>query len=368
MIIPSHVDIIFDGTLICPWDCEMCCVDAVHVQRRGEMISLRSNGLANEELIKFDRRGGAIYEQAARRRQNVGAEMTLAQKIAVLDNLEGFSAKLDLTGGDALVLPENMEFLRIASDRFGKENITLTVTAAGMKAPLDEVARLIGEFNFTYDAATLVDVSNRPKGYASSNLKLARKFADLGCATRAELPLTRSINSPEHLSRIYGQLSENGIGKLLLMRLFPSGRGRYVENDTPTNPEYLSAIRELRGLEQVLKGPKVKLQCALRHLDKNNAENPCDLMRESYGVTASGILLASAWAKGLNGTALDDAWVLGDLKTEKLKDILRGDRAQRYLGRLDENFGQCKIFSYLSSNKMVHEDRLFDNTDPLYAN
>lgn len=346
----------------------MCCVDAVHVNRKGQDIHIRSNGLSEEQVIPFIDGQGSAFDQAAKFRQAHKLEMTLDEKLQVLDNLSGFSVKLDITGGDALALSENMVFLRAACKKFGKDNITLTITAAGLKSPASEVAKYISEFNFTFDAAQYADIAHRPKGYAQSNLYLAKKFSELACSTRAELPLTKYMISFDRLNRIYQALTESNIDKLLVMRLFPSGRGRFVEEHTPTRGEYLLATSHLRSLEKKYNGPKVKMQCALKGLETaNNKENPCDLMRESYGLMADGTLLASAWAKGLNMRPLSKEWVLGNLKDTHLKAILDKSVPQNMLSRLDENFGHCKIFSYQNSEKSKPIDRFFDRSDPLYS-
>ena len=42
------LDIIWDITTVCGWDCSFCCVDAVQVEQRGDGAILRKNNLQDE--------------------------------------------------------------------------------------------------------------------------------------------------------------------------------------------------------------------------------------------------------------------------------------------------------------------------------
>ena len=368
--LPSKVDIIFNSTLVCPWDCAVCCVDAVHVQRRDGQLIMRSQGLSKTESHPLSP-NISPYIQAIKLRQKRGEELTLEGKRRILDHLEGFTAKIDVSGGDALVSEENFQFLKDASKKLGKHNVTLTVTGGGSSHYSAEVLYpLIGEFNFTFDAASLDDVAHRPSGYALGNLKKAAAFAALGCSTRAELPLTRPILTREHLVRLYMLLHQHGIKKLLLMRLFPVGRGSLLQSEIPTRDEYQKAIDILLELEQTFGAPELRLQCALKHLVPSfnkKGSNPCDLIQESYGLMADGTLLASPWAINSHGKPLHPAWILGNLAQEPLSKILASEHTQKLMARLDENYGHCKIFSFLNSKLDDPLDRIFDQADPLYS-
>ena len=96
-------------------------------------------------------------------------------------------------------------------------------------------------------------------------------------------------------------------------------------------------------------------------------ENPCDLIRESFGLMSNGLLLASPWAVGPYGRPLDDVWMLGNLSTTPLSDILASEKVLEYEQHLDDNFGHCKIFAFLNSERKNVMDRLFDKADPLYT-
>jgi MoaA/NifB/PqqE/SkfB family radical SAM enzyme len=363
------IDLIWSLTLVCPWDCGMCSVDAVHVRRRANKIELRSHGLSQTESIDPSNRDLSIYEHAAMLRQSQGLELTKAGKLRVLANLEGFNPKIDFSGGDPLVLQENVDVMEIASAKYGKHNVTLTATGAGLLSwHVPEIAPLVGELNFTYDSAGRGLVGFRPGHYARNNLEKAAQFAEAGVAVRAECPLTTGNCTAEVVESIYRSLHDAGIQTLLLMRLFGSGRGASVSGQTPSRQEYTDAIAHFQRLEERLGRPRIRLQCALRYLARRDLRvNPCDLVRESFGLLTDGTLLASPWAVDAHGAPLGPEWVLGNLAENKLSDLLRSEKVLKYRQRLDENFGHCKVFAYAHSTRPSTADRLFDRADPLYT-
>jgi len=343
-------------------------VDAVHVTASNHLVELRSRALAHAELLERNAQGGTIYDQAAQHRQHEGLELDFAGKLRILDHLEGFQPKIDISGGDALVVTENFTVMETAARRFGRDRITLTATGAGL-ARYDPatIAPLIGELNFTYDSVWSLNNENRPDGYARGNLRKAAQFARAGVLTRAECPLTTENIADSLLRDLYTKLNAEGIDKLLVMRLFPVGRGGFRQSSQPSPDQYRRAIETLRDMESRMKTPKLKLQCALKFFDsKNLTNNPCDLVKESFGLMADGTLLSSPWAVGPTGAPLHNVLVLGNLAATSLREILSSDKVREYERRQDENFGHCKIHAFLNSSRENAIDRLFDNADPLY--
>lgn len=365
---PRQIDLIWNHTYVCTQDCDDCCVSAVHVRNQGQSVQLRD--FAGLDLAVEGTPTESRYVTAQRHLQRIGRELTFDQKLKVIDHMEGFECRVDFSGGDALVTAEGIELLKVLSQRVGRQNVTLTITGAGLeRGYIPEVGALISELNFTFNAATPNDAVTRPPNYAAMNLRLARRFAELGVRVRAECPLTREGARPEHLRRLYSQLAAAGVQTLLIMRQFNVGRGVSYADAIPTRAEYLEAIKVLRELETEGSGPKIKLQCALRHLDGTpaNGPNPCDLGVRSYGVMPNGTLLASPWAYNKAGGPLDDSWVMGNLATTPLAEILLSPKAQLIMQRADENFGACKIHAALASRRSDPLDRMFDHTDPLFS-
>ncbi|MGW5237508.1 hypothetical protein ACWEOW_01090 [Monashia sp. NPDC004114] len=361
-------DIIWNVTAICGWNCATCCVAATHVKQKNGAVLISSPELDRYEVIQDDGEGGNPFDRALRYRQRRGMELTLAEKLVILDHLAGHNVRLDVSGGDVLSPRENYVLLQEAARRFGKNAITLTATGAGLAHyDIPALAEMISELNFTFDGEPDETDPLRPSTYARTNLQRARKFAAAGVATRAECPLSAQNLEPEALARLYTQLHEARVDKLLLMRLFPVGRGAMVPDAIPTNDQYRRAIATLRALEERYEFPKVKLQCALRLMEGPTAVNPCDAVTESFGLTWDGILLGSPWAINKSGKPADPAWVLGNLRTTSLTEILSSEKVQSMQARAAENHGHCKIFSWLNGESVHSEDRIFERADPMYT-
>lgn len=367
---PQKLDIIWNLTRLCGWDCSICCVDAIQVEEgpRG-VVGLRSDGL---ERVEFHALTGHTnrFSAAAALVQAQGRELSLQRKLAVLRNLGGFDVKLDISGGDPLALPENWTVLEAASATLGRDNITVTATGRGVpRNRVRTLARLIGEFNFTYDPAVGEHAANRPLGYAENNLRVGSLLTTLGVRTRAELPLTVANCEPEQLTQIYLTLMEAGIQRLLPMRLFPVGRGALHADAVPTPHHYATALATLRNLQQVHGRPVVRPQCALKALvpGYTAGENPCDLLSHSFGLMADGTLLLSPWAIGPHGAPLSREWVIGNLAEAPLSDLLSQIRLTELRNRLDENHGHCKIFAFLNTGEGSFLERILSRADPLYA-
>ena len=365
-----RLDIIWNMTAICGWDCKVCCVDAVHVTSKAGVVNIRSRGLSTLSVLPRRPEEGSHFDQALRARQAKGLELTLDQKMTVLDHMSGYPLRLDISGGDPLSAAEGMIILREVAGRIGRENVTLTATGAGMAHyDVDDIAPYIGELNFTFDGEPDPTDPLRPATYARGNLRKAAKFAAAGVVTRGECPLSPQNLEPEALERIYRDLTDAGTAIMLVMRLFPVGRGADVKAKVPTADQYRQAVQVLRRLErEVSRGPRVKLQCALRRLEgATNGPNPCDAFTESFGLTANGTLLGSPWAVNRVGEPLHEDWVLGNLVRQPLSEILASERVRWLRSMASSNDGHCKIFSFLNGKSASGIERMVETADPLYT-
>jgi MoaA/NifB/PqqE/SkfB family radical SAM enzyme len=380
-----RVDIIWNITLVCPWDCMFCCTDAAHVKRKDDYVLIRDRGLDRVIRVPYEttsRTSGTLtmlaeagvkanqYDIALAERQRSGLELDYPAKLSVLKNLSSYLAKIDFAGGDPLSCYENFLVIKHAAMLFGKENVSVTSTGAGLdRYGFEQIAETIGRFEFTFDEVAEADAVNRPKGYNPSNLRAARRFSALGVRTKAQLPIHTGNCGREEIHRIYASLQNANIEEILLMRTFPVGRGlkKYQAKWMLSRADTVRAIETFRDLEAKYLQPRIRLQCALKHLtpDAGNESNPCDLLRESFGINPRGQLLLSAWATNSVGDPLHDVFVVGDISKDSLADLLSTARVEWLRGRLNENFGHCKIFAFLFSAESA-EDALFSNADPLY--
>lgn len=339
----KNLDIIWNISLVCPWDCEICCVDAIHVAKRN------------------------LYNLTTKIRQKQGKELTLKQKLDVLQNLQDHNVSINFSGGDPLVVSENLVVIIRASEIYGRQNIQVSTTGAGLSMyDPDFIALFINKLKFTYDTAWGIYDPNRPRKYNDSNLKKASAYVNAGIITTAEVPLSIRNTDANIITSIYQNLNRANIDQILIMRLFPVGRGLNKKQEIPNKDQYLRAIEIFRKLEAKYKKPKVRLQCALKHLYASETDdNPCDLYEKSFAITPDGSLTVSAWALGFK--PMHEVFVLGDIAKEHIDTILNSDKSKYYYGVLGNNFGHCKMFAYLHSTKSEPIERLTDVADPLYV-
>lgn len=137
------LDIIWNISLVCPWDCTFCCTDAVHVTTNNKNIIAREHSLLNTTIIekkiesifkeKYPNIEPSKFDLALLDRQIKGKEPTYEDKIKILKNLIGHKVKIDFAGGDPLACHENYLIIKFASKLFGKESISITSTGAFVK-------------------------------------------------------------------------------------------------------------------------------------------------------------------------------------------------------------------------------------------
>ena len=358
--------IIWNITRICPWCCSICCVDAVHVSRRSRGVLVRSHGLARLRVLPGEG-GRGIYDTAAAYVQQEGWELDIGKKLAVVDHIATCRRpiELDFSGGDPLVVADNLEVMRHAAEVLGRDSISVTTTGAGLRLREPaEIARLVSQVEFTYDAPA-AELDHRPSGYNRGNLACVERLAGLGVRLKVLVPITRSLLSADAVERLYKALHDAGVGVLLLMRLFPVGRGAHATDLIPSAEEYRRVIQTFRDVERAVRGPRVRLQCALRGLEAPGGVNPCDMGRDSVAITADGILLLSAWAMGEEGRPLGPEWVVGSIADEPLASLMSRAQVDTLARRGDENSGHCKIFSWLHGGRTP--EAMFTKTDPLHA-
>lgn len=372
------IDLIWNISLVCPWDCHFCCTDAVHVTSSTTgLFELREKSLSDIRIVTRPNSLPSHLQPIARSvnrfdlalidRQSRGLELSYEEKLRVIDNLSGCPVELDFAGGDPLACYENYLIVKYASEVLGNSAISITSTGAFLtRYGIQEIADIIGQYEFTFDEPPS-QKRNRPKSYNHANLNAARKFAELGTKTKAQVPLHSGNIDTQNITEIYTSLEQSGIDEILLMRVFPVGRvEREASNWHLTRDQYLNAIDLYKKMANQYSKPKVRLQCALQYLSADDSiRNPCDAVTSSFGINWKGELLISAWANNSQGDVLDKLFVLGDLAKNSLQDLRSRKEVLQLAARSNENRGHCKIFAFINSERGGLE-ALFDQADPLF--
>ena len=287
----KKVSLIWNITHACPWNCSFCCINAYYLPSSIKQLKI--------ELNKIKRRG---------------IELSLEDKLKIVNNLDIPNIELDVSGGEPLFFKENVDIIAKLSKKFGRVNISITTTSKGLNlVNLNILKRIVREVGFTYDFPYKPD-KLRPKGYNSSNLYSIKKVVKKGIKTMAQIPLTKLNTNKKTITKIYENLAKVGVNRLLLMKFFPVGRGTNKTYLGLKDKEYKKAIESYKLLEQP-NGPKIYIQTALKKDSINKNSN-------SLNITSKGLLLSDPWAYDSYGKPIKKA-ILGDLKYKKLSDIIK---------------------------------------------
>jgi len=361
----KKIDIIWTLDKICCWHCSFCCVDAYYVYERKNKILIKSNGF--NATIAAPSKKHNIYEEANKVLIKNGLALSLKEKLKILDNLKTVNPRIAFSGGDFLLIKENIKVVKKACKLFGKKNLSITTTGEGMKnGQVNKYLKYVGSLEFTYDNVNDDDVNHNQNGYNRSNLDEFIKSCKGKIETQALIPISKTNKKKSTIKKIYATLNSAGIDNIYLMRTFPVGRGCLSKESCLSRKEYINVIDEYRELEKKMLKPKVNIMCALKNLFPGLNENPCGFLKNSSDITSNGLLIADAFAYNQYGKALHQDLVLGDLKKDKILNIYSQERVKKIISRADENFGHCKIFAYLSNKKMGIEG-FFSKSDPLYS-
>ncbi|MDP3986820.1 MAG: 4Fe-4S cluster-binding domain-containing protein [Nanoarchaeota archaeon] len=301
-----RTNVIWNITKACPWTCSFCCVGA-----------------------KYAHPEEKNYEQKIERLQNDGTELPLDLKLRILDHLDTKSLKFDMSGGDPLVIPENLDVIEQVGKRFGRENNSVTTTGYCLsRTDQRRLSQSIGLLEFTYDYPYPEDPL-RPRGYNTGNLDAVIEMDTGNIETTAQAPLT-TLNTDDQIIRdIYHNLSNAGIDNLLLMEYSDSGRGSHQDLGL-TKGEYVGVAKKYKALKKKYPlGPKIHLQTPFLPFG--------EVLFRSLCITSSGLLLSNPWAYDSRGNPLDYA-VLGDLKDQKLSEICGSNVFTRFVNQAKSNF------------------------------
>lgn len=285
----------------------------------------------------------------------------------IIDNIKSANPRIDFSGGDLLLVPDNIEVVKKASNVIGRENVGITTTGVGMKQNnFIDYLNYVSEVEFTYDQ-TRNDYDYRQSGYNRSNLNAITKIRNKGIKTRALIPLTQTNLDAKTIQKIYTALNSIGVDSVLLMRIFPVGRGASLTEKPLSRTEYIKIIENYKEIENKYLVPKIKLQCSLKYLFPNQVSvNPCGFLYSSLGISNIGQLITSAWAYDQKGNILSPEFILGDLTVDNIANLTSKKIIKNFISRKDENFGHCKMFAFLNNNKDQNINKLFSKSDPLY--
>lgn len=283
--------LIWNITQACPWNCSFCCINAYYLPLFSESPDTKLKRIKQKKI-----------------------ELSLEDKLKIVDNLDMPISEIDVSGGEPLLFNENINIITKLSRKFGRDSISITTTGIGLSlVNLDKLKEIVKVVEFTYDFPYEPN-SLRPKSYNYSNLEQAKKVVRKSIKTIAQIPLTRLNVSKRIIKDIYRNLDEAGVNELFLMKFFPVGRGAHRLDLSLNKEKYQAAIELYKSLEKP-NSPKISIQTALR--EDSNGRNS-----SHFNITSQGLLLSSPWAYNPNGEPINE-FILGDLRYQKFSKIVK---------------------------------------------
>ncbi len=299
--------VIWNLTRVCPWDCEFCCVSAVH---------------AKDKVIA---------------KQQKERELSLQQKFEILDMLVGRGWKIDFSGGDPLFYDDDRAVVRRATEMFPREQ--LSISGTGLKLNADAVAlmRKVDSVEFTVDYLSDDEILHRPTGYIRSSIGAIEKLANIGINIAAVTVLYGPFTSLDRLEEIYNWLCGHNVREWSVLRFYPVGRGMDFANLMISDRDYLRIVEHVQSFV----GPtKVVVQHSLRVLQGTYR---CHAAVETMGILPDGTVTSCAWALDKTCQPLEN-FRIGKLPEEDLDGIL--DKARMTKGFCDRK-PYCRILSHI---------------------
>jgi hypothetical protein len=147
------------------------------------------------------------------------------------------------------------------------------------------------------------------------------KLASKGVSVTAQIPLSEKNISDDIIEKIFQDLHSSGVRKILLMRIFPVGRGSDMKFNYPSIKDYLTTIEKYKSLQSKYGFPLVNVQTGLKKtIELGNTSN--EVYESSHlNITQLGILSKSPWAFDKFGEPIPE-FVIGDMKYNSLSDLL----------------------------------------------
>jgi len=348
----KSIELIWTLTHLCHKKCRFCCVDAQYIDENCTDYHSFKEFNYNLRIGKNTNPGNIFVPKTN--------ELSFNEKIRVIDNISLTNEKIriDFSGGDPFIIPENLKLIKYATDIFGKKAISVSTTLNSLyKIEINELSYSIAEIGLSISDFI---------GDGDPSEELLRMF-DTFYKTRVKvkvhIPLTRRFLNRTYCLKIFKKLHQLKIDEILLMRLFPVGRIYTRQFNMLTRNEHLEIMDNFFHLETEYCLPKIIIQCALQGIYSNGKENSCKMGCNSFGVTADGLLILSAWGYGKNGKPLGSDWIIGDLKTTVIDDLLKNNKVMQFEKEGIMNNGHCKVYCWIYGGKSWYS--FFNAYDPL---
>lgn len=298
----QKLSVIYDITRQCPMKCPICCM-------------------------------GALPGPLARQ-----GELTLAQKLQLMDQLAEVNktrdVHIDFSGGEIFTnTDENVQVLERAASLLGREKVS--VSSSGYRIN-DALARrlstCISECEMTMDCLPGEPYLLRPKEYAQAAVNALPHLRKYCIPIGIQTVLAKPNSDEAHLRAMYKWLCANGIDRWSLLRFYPSGRGRFFEDQRLSAEDEAHAVSLIRQMEQA-NASRHKPSIDFHYTMPGHAKytTVCRCVRKSIGILPDGRVTGCFWAVDADMNITDDSFYLGSVAETSLAQILSGPKAEYWM-------------------------------------
>lgn len=308
--------IIWNLTRACGWNCSFCCMSAKHRKGMG--------------YINGDNDKDAHFEE----------ELSFHEKQQVIDQLKKGDFRLDLSGGDLLIDPLNIDLILYASEKLGRENVGISVTGAFITEDIvNKLSGKIKDVEISMDYVPFEHYRTRPVGYHEYAGNATDMLRAAGIPVGIQTVLTRDNLDRNMIRRLYNWLLEHDVNEWSLLRFFPSGRGKMFRDIEPTYQEYCEIVSFIKDLT---KENKIKISFQYLLPNHEGYTLDCRAVRKSIGILPNGLVTGCFWGLDEKNQVTDKSFELGKVPEMNIYDILKNDKSKKWL----ENGCTCRIFTY----------------------
>lgn len=306
----ERLNIVWNLTRICPYDCKICCVNAIYAPTEDSQKRAKERERQKDRELDLD------------------IKLSILRKIAAGGRRFGF----DFSGGDPLLFEEDRRVISYAAELFGRENIMISGTGYSFdRAKINFLRNHTASIEFTLDRLPWTKDPIRPGSYALDSYRALEKCTDHGIPVAISSVMRSDVGIKE-LEELNDVLKDFPLVGWHLLRLHLAGRARNYPYLVPNDDFY-------RRAHNFVKNKKRGKVPSIHH----SFRNKCEAFSDMIGILADGKVLACCWALDRKGRPISDDFVLGKLPEQDLTEILNSPKTELWKGRNNP----CKTDQYL---------------------
>jgi radical SAM protein with 4Fe4S-binding SPASM domain len=273
-------------------------------------------------------------------------ELSFEQKVQILKQMNKDDFSIDFSGGDVLIDPNNLKLIELASRKFGKENIGLSIPGTFLTEEyVDFLKNKVNDIELTLDNLPNIQDKTRPLNYAKISAIALQRLLKHNLNVGVQTVLNHSNMNKKTIYNLFKFLEKIGVKKWSFIKFFPVGNFYRKNNYCPSDLEYIEIGEYIKKITQK-SDINVHFQYLYPRKEKN--EFACRAVSKSIGINAIGKVSSCFWALNKQGDPLEEFY-LGEVPKENIYDILSSNKAYNWSQQYNK-CNNCELLKILYSN------------------